>query len=105
MTISWQQLWFRVTRMGAVFFSAMVICGVALLFLPLFHQRVGLQTELERLDQEIARQDQLERKQKTEIDGLRSDARFIERTTRDKLNLVKPAETIFRFEPAPVGAP
>ncbi len=105
MTIPWQQIWFRVCRLGFVVFAGVVILGVALMFLPLIHQRFSMQAELDRLDDEIARQEALEKKQKTEMDALRTDPAFVERTARDKLNLVKPNETIFRFEPAPAPAP
>ena len=89
MTIPWQQLWFRVSRMGFVVFAGVVIFGVAVMFLPLIHHRLSLQAEMDRLYQEIARQEQLEKKQKTEIEGLRTDASFVERTARDKLNLAR----------------
>ena len=83
-----------------------VAVGVVLLFLPLIHQRHAMQQELQRLDQELTRQDAIEKKQKTEIDALQSDPGFVERTARDKLNLARPSETLFRFEPAPaVPAP
>jgi cell division protein FtsB len=91
--------------MGFVVFAGVVIFGVAVMFLPLIHERLAMQAESDRLDQEIARQETLEKKQKTEIEGLRTDASFVERTARDKLNLAKPGETIFRFEPAPAPPP
>jgi cell division protein FtsB len=103
--IPWQQLWLRLTRMGFVVFAGVVIFGVTLMFLPLVHDRLSMQSEMNRLDQEIARQETLEKKQKTEIEALRTDPGFVERTARDKLNLAKPGETIFRFEPGPAPAP
>ncbi len=101
MTTFWQQLWFRMSRMGFVVFAGVVVCGVALMFLPLIHQRLSMQAESDRLDQEIARQEALEKKQKADIEALRTDPGFVERTAREKLNLAKPNETIFRFEPPP----
>ena len=77
---------------------------VALLFLPLLQKRHAMQTEMQRLDTEITRQETLERQQKQEIEALKTDPAYVERTARNKLNLARPNETIFRFEPTP-GTP
>ena len=34
-----------------------------------------------------------------EIEALKTDPAYVERTARNKLNLVRPNEVIFRFEP------
>jgi cell division protein FtsB len=60
-----------------------------------------MQQDIRRLDSEIERLEAAERQQRAEIDALKTDAAFVERTARDKLNLAKPNETIFKFEPAP----
>ena len=57
--------------------------------------------DIARLDHEIEQQDALENKQKTEIEALKTDPSYVERTARNKLNLSRPNEMIFRFEPAP----
>jgi len=46
----------------------------------------------------------LEKQQRSEIEALKTDVAYVERTARGKLNLARPNETIFRFEPAPVVA-
>ena len=93
--------WTKLRSFGFVFFVVAVVAGVVLVFVPLLHQRRAMQEELQRLDQELARQEATEKKQKAEIDALSTDAGFVERTARDKLNLARPNETLFRFEPAP----
>jgi len=60
-----------------------------------------MQQDIARLDREIAEQDALEKKQLVEIEALKSDSSFVERTARNKLNLASPNEVIFRFEPTP----
>ncbi len=94
--------WTKLQSFGFVMFMAAVVAGVVLLFVPLLHQRRAMQEELQRLDTELTRQETIEKKQKTEIDALLGDPGFVERTARDKLNLARPNETLFRFEPAPV---
>jgi cell division protein DivIC len=100
--MSWPlTLWRKLQSLGFFVFVAVVGCGIALLFVPLLHQRREMQQEIARLDREIDQQETLEKKQKTEIEALKSDSSFIERTARNKLNLARPNEVIFRFEPQP----
>ena len=96
-------LWAQLQSLGFAVAAGVVALGVALMFLPLFHQRHGMQDEAMRLDHEIARLENLERKQKSEIEALKNDPAFVERTAREKLNLARPDETVFRFEPRPVA--
>ena len=102
--MNWRNLWARVQSLGFFVFVSIVGCGVVLLFLPLLHQRHEMQQDIARLDRELEQQDALEKKQKTEIEALKSDSSFVERTARNKLNLARPNEIIFRFEPAPTAA-
>ena len=100
--MSWAAtLWTKLQSLGFFVFVGIVGCGVVLLFLPLLHQRHEMQQEIVRLDRELEQQDALEKKQKTEIEALKGDSSFVERTARNKLNLARPNEVIFRFEPAP----
>jgi cell division protein FtsB len=100
--MSWTSaLWARLQSLGFFVFVAVVGFGVVLLFVPLLHQRHAMQQEIARLDREIEQQDALEKKQKTEIEALKTDSGYVERTARNKLNLARPNEVIFRFEPAP----
>jgi len=94
-------LWGRLQSLGFFVFVVVVGFGVALLFVPLLHQRHAEQLDIARLDREIEQQDALEKKQQTEIEALKTDSSCVERTARNKLNLSRPNEIIFRFEPAP----
>jgi len=100
--MSWPTaLWGKLQSLGFFVFVAIVGCGVALLFVPLLHQRREMQQDNARLDREIDQQETLEKKQKTEIEALKNDSSYIERTARNKLNLARPNEVIFRFETPP----
>jgi cell division protein FtsB len=104
--MNWQALWLRVQSLGFAVFAAIVLAGVALLlFVPQLHRRQEMQRELERLDTELIRQEALEKQQRQEIEWLKNDPSYVERTARNKMNLARPNEVIFRFEPAPVAPP
>jgi cell division protein FtsB len=100
--MNWQNLWLRVQSLGFFVFAGIVAAGVALLlFVPTMHRRHEMQRELQRLDTEILRQESLEKQQRQEIEALKTDPNYVERTARNKLNLARPNETVFRFEPVP----
>ena len=104
--MNWPALWTRIQSLGFLVFIGIVACGVGLLlFLPQLQRRHAMQLEIQRLEAEILRQEQLETQQKQEIEALKSDPAYVERTARNKLNLARPNETIFRFERAPSLAP
>lgn len=95
-------VWTRFQSLGFAAFLLIVAAGLALLFLPLLRQHREIQAEIDRLEREIARQEALEKQYRAEIDALKSDPSHVERVARDKLNLSKPNEIIFRFEPPSV---
>jgi cell division protein DivIC len=95
----WSHLWLRVQSLGFLVFAGIVAVGVALLlFVPAMARRHSMQQEIQRLDAEIIRQENLEKQQRQEIESLKTDPSYVERVARDKLNLARPNETIFRFE-------
>ena len=96
-------LWAKLQSFGFYVFVGIVGFGILLLFLPLMHQRHEMQQDIARLDRELEQQDALEKKQKTEIEALKTDSGYVERTARNKLNLARPNEVIFRFEPPPTA--
>ncbi len=97
-------VWLRLQSLGFFIFAGVVVVGLVLLYVPLVQQQRALQQELRRLEQELARQEAVERQHRIEIEALKTDREFVERTARDKLNLARPNETIFRFEP-PTNTP
>ncbi len=105
--MNWQNLWLRLQSLGFFVFAGIVAVGVALLlFVPAMARRHSMQMEIQRLEAEITRQEKLERDQRQEIESLKTDPSYVERTARNKLNLARPNETIFRFEqPAPAPQP
>jgi cell division protein FtsB len=103
--MNWKNLWDRIQSLGFFVFVSIVIAGAGLfLFLPVLRQRHLMQNKIHELDQQILKLEKVEKQHRDEIEALKSDAAYVERTARDKLNLVRPNETFFRFEPTPTAA-
>jgi len=100
--MNWRALWLWVQSLGYWVFLAIVAGGAVLLFVPLWHRQHTLQRENRRLEAEVARLEALERQYRSEIEALKTDPTYVERVAREKLNLVRPNETIFQF---PTNAP
>ncbi len=97
--VNWRAVWLRVQSLGFLVFIGIVAAAIALvLFLPARHRRHNMEVELQRLDSEIIRLESLEKQQRQEIEALKTDLSYVERTARKGLNLARPNETIFRFE-------
>ena len=104
--INWRSVWLRIQSLGFLVFIGIVAAGIALvLFLPAWHRRHSMEVELQRLDSEVIRLESLEKQQRQEVEALKTDSSYVERTARNKLNLARPNETIFRFESAVSNGP
>ena len=95
--MNWRALWLWVQSLGYWVFLAIVAAGAVLLFIPLWHRQHTLQVENRRLETEVLRLEALEKQYKGEIEALKTDPTYVERVAREKLNLVKPNETVFQF--------
>jgi cell division protein FtsB len=82
-----------------IIFTGLVLAVCA--FLPeLRRQRV--QTDrLEELRAEIARKQEVVTRAHREIELLKNEPAYVEVVARDRLDLMKEGETIFRFDPPP----
>jgi cell division protein DivIC len=100
--MNWRDLWLRVQSLGFFVFAGVVTASVALLlFMPALSRRHAMQREIQRLDAAILQQENLEKQQRQEIESLKNDPTYVERIARNKLNLARPNEVIFRFENPP----
>lgn len=99
--MNWRALWLRVQSLGFWAFLAIVGAAALLLFVPLWARHRSMQRDIQRLDAELIRHENIEKQQKGEIDALKTDPAFVESTARDKLNLVRPNETFIVFTNAP----
>ena len=86
-----------------VFVAALIllICW----FLPLVKEQQRQQHALQALKQQVEQEKVNYNKQTKKLTLLQSDPAYIELLARDKLDLMKPGETIFRMDPAPGNTP
>ena len=67
-------------------------------FLPPYKKLNQSRAEIEQLQLQLAEQKALLARQTRQISLLKSDQTYLETIARDKLDLMKPGETIFRLE-------
>lgn len=82
--------------MGLIF-VVVIVLGI-LAFIPEIQKHRAEQTEVRRLQNEIRNQETIQRRQTQEMELLRSDPEYVELIARDKMDLMKEGETIFRLD-------
>ncbi|HYY30650.1 MAG TPA: septum formation initiator family protein [Chthoniobacterales bacterium] len=90
--------------MNRILYLLIVAAGLILLvcwFLPLVKERDRQQHYLQTLKQEVDQERALYNKQSKKLTLLQNDPAYTEILARDKLDLMKPGETIFRMEAGP----
>ena len=96
-------VWQRLNSVLRVLLLVAAILVVVSLFLPL-HKKLGQgQTENETLQSQVSDQKILLARQTREVNLLKTDPTYLETMARDKLDLMKDGETIFRIEPPPAA--
>jgi cell division protein FtsB len=91
-------IWNRLTQLVVALLVAAVLVGVGFWYVPLIRQNERMRKEVARLEEETAREAARGRELDERIHALTRDPAAVERAAREKLNLSKPDETIFRFE-------
>jgi cell division protein FtsB len=71
------------------------------LFLPQAKKLSQSRTEIENLQTQVNEQKILLARQTREVNLLKTDPSYLETMARDRLDLMKEGETIFRLEPLP----
>jgi cell division protein FtsB len=93
----WQRL-NTVLRFFLVIASVLVIVS---LFLPPYKKLSQSRSVIENLQTQVNEQKTLLARQTREVNLLKTDSTYLETLARDRLDLMKEGETIFRLEPAP----
>ncbi|MBU3664929.1 MAG: septum formation initiator family protein [Chthoniobacterales bacterium] len=90
--------WHRLNRVLGVLLVFGILAGVGIVFYPVWDKQQDMRANLASLQREQDEKSALLAKAHREIELLRTDAEYVETIARDRLNLMKPGETIFRVE-------
>ena len=90
--------WHRINRI--VFVLILVtVCGLIFLsFYPQLRRLQDLRQNTARLKQDLAKKEQLLREKTDEIQLLKNDPEYLETIARDRLDMMKEGETIYRLD-------
>lgn len=88
-----------VNRLLVVGIVAILAVGCILAFIPLLRQRHRETAQIEQLQTEVSRKKTAVAQLRREAELLKNDPAYIELKARDRLDMMKPGETIVRFEP------
>jgi len=96
-------LWNKLTRLVIGLLLIAGLLGIAVWYLPLIRQNERMGREVQRIGNQIQKEDETAKQLKASIDALR-DSNAVARLVRE-LGYAKPGETVIRFDPPGTNAP
>ena len=91
-------VWQRLNRILLVLLFIAVWLGVVSLFVPPYKKLIQSRGEIDNLQAQVNEQQVLLARQTREVNLLKTDPTYLETIARDKLDLMKEGEVIFRLE-------
>jgi cell division protein FtsB len=98
-------VWQRLNRILRVLLVLAVWLVIVSLFVPPYKRLVQSRSEIDNLQQQVNEQQSSLARQTREVNVLKTDVTYLETIARDRLDLMKEGETIFRLEPARPAKP
>ena len=98
-------VWQRLNRILRVLLVLAVWLVIVSLFVPPYKRLVQSRAEIDNLQAQVNEQQTLLSRQTREVNMLKTDVTYLETIARDRLDLMKDGETIFRLEPARAAKP
>ncbi len=92
-------IWQRLNRVLGVLLVLAVWLVIISLFVPPYKKLMQSRGEIDKLQAQVNDQKLLLGRQSREVSLLQTDATYLETIARDRLDLMKEGETIFRLEP------
>ena len=93
-------VWQRLNRILLILLVMAIWLVIVSLFVPPYKKLVQSRTEIDNLQQQVNDQQTLLARQTREVNLLKTDVTYLETIARDRLDLMKEGETIFRLETA-----
>jgi cell division protein FtsB len=97
-------VWQRLNRLLRVLLILAIWLVIVSLFAPPYKKLKQGHAANDRLQSQVNEQKMLLARQSREVNLLKTDPTYLETIARDRLDLMKPGETIFRLEPPPNSA-
>ena len=94
-------VWQRLNSILRVLLVAATLLVIVSLFLPPIKKLTQSRTEIENLQSQVNDQKTLLARQTREVNLLKTDPAYLEIIARDRLDLMKEGETVFRLETPP----
>ncbi|HVF72492.1 MAG TPA: septum formation initiator family protein [Chthoniobacterales bacterium] len=94
-------VWQRLNRILRALLVVAVVLVIVSLFVPPYKKLAQSRSELENLQAQVNDQKMLLARQTREVNLLKTDPTYLETIARDRLDLMKEGETIFRLEQPP----
>src|SRR5438046_10331312 len=91
-------VWQRLNRILRVLLVLAVWLVIVSLFVPPYKRLVQSRAEIDNLQQQVNEQQTLLSRQTREVNMLKTDATYVETIARDRLDMMKGSDTIFRLE-------
>ena len=98
-------VWQRLNRILRVLLVLAIWLVIVSLFVPPYKKLMQSRADIDELQQQVNGQQSLLSRHTREVNLLKTDVTYLETIARDRLDLMKEGETIFRLEPARVGKP
>jgi cell division protein FtsB len=96
-------VWHRLNRVLKALLVLAVWLVIVSLFAPPYKKLNASRADIDNLQGQVNEQKTLLAKQTREVNLLKTDATYLETIARDRLDLMKEGETIFRLEAAQPG--
>jgi cell division protein FtsB len=93
-------VWQRLNRILLVLLIIAIWLVIVSLFVPPYKKLMQSRVEIDNLQQQVNEQQTLLARQTREVNLLKTDVTYLETIARDRLDLMKQGETIFRLETA-----
>ena len=94
-------VWQRLNSVLRLLLALALVLVIVSLFLPQSKRLAQSQAEVDRLQEQVTQQKVLLARQTREVNLLKTDPVYLETLARDRLDLMKEGETIFRIEQGP----
>jgi cell division protein DivIC len=91
-------IWQQLNRVLRVLIAVACLLVIVSLFIPQHKKLVQSRAEIETLERQVSEQKMLLARQSREVTLLKTDPTYLETIARDRLDLMKEGETVFRLE-------